>query len=437
MLRNRLAALAGTTLVAGALLAAAPAGAAMARNSVAGTHGGAARAPMLQTSALSAHPTGLGAQAGHARMLQAAAGPAAGVINAGFNTDSCTGSAARHTLFCLGGGFALGARHVNGLTEVSTGGAWTARAAMRLPATKNREILPNEVSCATASGHHDCLMVGNHFSSANSVSQLAELWTGQWRILTAANPPGTTESQLNDVSCPSVMFCMMVGAAGSASASHATAYSWNGKQLTRLAVPAPAKTSIAILGGLSCATRTSCVAVGGFSKGSRLLAYAATWNGSAWKVRTLPNVRGKSETILQGVSCPRAGRCVAVGEGAEPGARTVADLLTGGSWRILPTPARTSSGLIGVDCPGVGRCFAAGFAGRLSLAETWNGRTWTVQRTPRTPAPFNGNQLLHVSCVSASRCEAVGTRFNPKNLNRTLAETWNGHSWQIQKTANP
>jgi hypothetical protein len=437
MLRNRFAALAGATLVAGALLAAAPAGAAMARNSVAGTHGGAARAPMLQPSALSVHLTGLGRQAGGAGALPAAAGPAAGVINAAFNTDSCTGSAAMHTLFCLGGGFALGARHTNGLTEVSTGGTWTARTPMRLPATKNREVLANEVSCATAGRKHDCVMVGDHFTAANSGSQLAELWTGKWRILTAANPPGTTLSALDDVSCTSTTFCMMVGSAGGTHTSHATAYSWNGRQLRRLSVPAPAKTSTAILGGLSCATRASCVAVGGFTKGGRFLAYAATWNGRAWKTRTLPNAKGERQTILEAVSCPRAGRCVAVGEGAEPGARTVAELLTGGSWRILPTPARTSSGLIGVDCPGVGRCFAAGFAGRLSLAETWNGRTWTVQRTPRTPAPFNGTQLLHVSCVSSSRCEAVGSRFNPKNLNRTLAESWNGHSWQIQKTANP
>ncbi|HEY2553437.1 MAG TPA: hypothetical protein VGI64_22965 [Streptosporangiaceae bacterium] len=365
------------------------------------------------------------------------AGPTAGVIDAGFNTDSCTGSAAKHTLFCLGGGFALGAKHTNGLTEVSTGNAWTARAPMQLPATKNREIFANEVSCVAAGAGHSCVMVGDHFNGASTDTQLAELWTGKWRILTAANPPGATLSALDDVSCTSTTFCMMVGQAGGLRTMHATAYSWNGKQLKRLQVPAPAKTSTAILGGLSCASRTSCVAVGGFSKGSRFLAYAATWNGHGWKVRKLPNASGQSQTFLEGVSCPRPGQCVAVGIGERPGDHTFALRLSGGAWRILRTPKRADSSLIGVDCPAVSRCFAAGTVGRLSLAETWNGHSWTVQRTPRTGAPFNGTQLLHVSCVSTVRCEAVGSRYNPKNLQRTLAESWNGHSWQIQRTASP
>jgi hypothetical protein len=435
MLRNRFAVLAGATLVAGAVLAAAPAGAAVARNSP-----GSARAAAVQAtaaSATSARVTAVSARPGGARMLPAAAGPAAGVINAAFNTDSCTGSAARHTLFCLGGGFALGARHTNGLTEVSTGGTWTARAPMRLPATRNRVIFANEVSCAAAGSRHDCVMVGDHFNGANTQTQLVELWTGKWRIVTAANPRGSTISSLDDVSCTSTTFCMIVGSAGGLRTAHATAYSWNGKQLRRLPVPAPAKTSTAILGGLSCATRTSCVAVGGFSKGTRFLAYAATWNGHVWRVRTLPNAPGESQTFLQGVSCPRAGQCVTVGEAARPGEHTIAERLSGGTWRITRTPSRASSALIGVNCPVVSRCFSVGLAGRASLAEVWNGRTWTVQRTPRTPAPFSGTQLLHVSCPSTSRCEAVGSRFNPKNLNRTLAESWNGRSWQIQKSANP
>jgi hypothetical protein len=38
-------------------------------------------------------------------------------------------------------------------------------------------------------------------------------------------------------------------------------------------------------------------------------------------------------------------------------------------------------------------------------APSWNGRRWSIQRTPYTmQAPLTG-----VSCVSATVCEAVGT----------------------------
>jgi hypothetical protein len=421
MLRNRFSLLAGVTLVAGAMLAAAPVGAATARTSP--TH--ATTAP-----ASAARPTA-------ARMLPAR--PAAGVINAAFNTDSCTGTATGHTLFCLGGGSALATRHVNGLTEVSTGGAWTARAPMRLPAKKNLEIFANEVSCAAGGPHsHVCLMVGEHFNTIAAPAQLAELWTGSWRILTAASPPGTTVSAMDDVSCRGSNFCMIVGEAGSRSRTHGTAELWNGKQLRRLVVPAPASGASAELGGLSCASQTSCVAVGNFTVGKGpLRGYAATWNGQSWKVRTMPAIPGQRRSFLQAVSCPAAGRCVAVGESLAPGTHAFSELLAGGKWKVLGMPKRTSSGLFSVSCPGVSRCFAVGLTGRLSLAESWNGHSWTVHRTPRTPTPFNGTQLLHVSCVSTVRCEAVGSRFNPKNLQRTLAESWNGHSWQIQRTASP
>jgi hypothetical protein len=46
---------------------------------------------------------------------------------------------------------------------------------------------------------------------------------------------------------------------------------------------------------------------------------------------------------------------------------------------------------------------------------------------------------MHVSCVTATSCAAVGFRYNPKvkrSTDRTLAVAWDGHHWVLQQTGN-
>jgi hypothetical protein len=68
-----------------------------------------------------------------------------------------------------------------------------------------------------------------------------------------------------------------------------------------------------------------------------------------------------------------------------------------------------------------------------TLAERWNGRTWQIVPTFK-PAPAGPNASLNgVACTSASACTAVGNQ----TLASTLAERWNGRTWQVQATPNP
>jgi hypothetical protein len=68
-----------------------------------------------------------------------------------------------------------------------------------------------------------------------------------------------------------------------------------------------------------------------------------------------------------------------------------------------------------------------------TLAERWNGRTWQIVPTFK-PAPAGGNAAFNgVACTSASACTAVGNQ----TLVKTLAERWNGHTWSVQGTPNP
>ena len=60
---------------------------------------------------------------------------------------------------------------------------------------------------------------------------------------------------------------------------------------------------------------------------------------------------------------------------------------------------------------------------------------WTIQPSPN--AIIAGGQLKSVSCSAADACTAVGTNLGPAGLNVTVAERWNGKSWQLQNTPNP
>src|SRR5260221_14781848 len=61
--------------------------------------------------------------------------------------------------------------------------------------------------------------------------------------------------------------------------------------------------------------------------------------------------------------------------------------------------------------------------------------TWTIRNSPNATVP--GGQLNAVSCSAASACTAVGTNISTSGVNVTLAERWNGTSWQHQRTPNP
>jgi hypothetical protein len=73
-----------------------------------------------------------------------------------------------------------------------------------------------------------------------------------------------------------------------------------------------------------------------------------------------------------------------------------------------------------------------------ALFETWNGSAWLVSGSPH-PSPY-GNELLSVSCLSATNCTAAGDDQNSANSSetstQTLIEHWNGSHWRLQVSAD-
>jgi hypothetical protein len=63
-----------------------------------------------------------------------------------------------------------------------------------------------------------------------------------------------------------------------------------------------------------------------------------------------------------------------------------------------------------------------------TLAEAWNGKSWTVETT-QTPPNTLGALLSAVSCSSASFCAAVGYMNTSPTNEGAIADLWNGTSW--------
>jgi hypothetical protein len=100
----------------------------------------------------------------------------------------------------------------------------------------------------------------------------------------------------------------------------------------------------------------------------------------------------------------------------------------------VPRPAQAGAGaLSGVSCPSVTECVAVGGYRLDALAETWNGRSWTLARppSPRGTSSAFGASLSAVSCATAKNCVAVGDYTLRNGNDAPLAESWNGRRWRL------
>jgi hypothetical protein len=163
---------------------------------------------------------------------------------------------------------------------------------------------------------------------------------------------------------------------------------------------------------------------------------------SGWVTQPTPTPPGARDSDLNGVSCAAKTSCTAVGifHNRAGRDRSLAEHWTGHRWSIQPTPklrGASGSSLSAVSCPSTTTCTAVGlfhtWAGHeLTLAERWNGKSWSIQPTPNPAEGSENPTLSSVSCATPTSCTAVGSFQNKAGRERTLAERWNGTSWSIQ-----
>lgn len=332
----------------------------------------------------------------------------------------------------------------------------------------------NSVSCVSKTM---CVAVG--VSKAHKA--FSELWNGRaWKRLNAPNPAGFMTVHLDSVSCVAPDACMAVGGSGQTLANlRPVAEWWNGARWAIEPTPASANSAVAWLGAVDCLSRAVCLATGYHLQSGRLLkpgGIVESWDGSHWRLRAAPNptswfalgaiscseeatcmaialsrTRADEDWVLSWngndwrrqallaeggvlqmrfVSCRTA--CIVVGnrQGRQyPQTFSIAERWNGKTWSVLPTPDGSQKMLNSVSCVTSQSCMATGFSGvgQFSLAEWWNGRSWAITSTPKRGA---NSALDGISCVPAG-CMAVGAANSDGDTGKLLAEWWSGTTWTV------
>ena len=301
--------------------------------------------------------------------------PSPGIL-AGLNGVACAGPAD-----CIAvGSYATAAGPSRPLAIAWNGKGWRV---LRTPGPDNSELLG--VSCT---GPGRCVAVGDTLN-ANNRRTLAEAWNGtSWRLLPAADTH-SVDSQLHGVSCTGPRFCMAAGTSFSAAGFTITlAESWNGARWRIVGTASPGNQFNA-LNSVSCASAASCVTVGTYLRHGQAVGttFAEKWDGRGWRILKPVNP-GLGGTLIS-VSCAGAAHCIAVGEqaGQSGNPSPLAEAWNGTAWRLLPTGnlGKAIGNLTSLSCPRADRCMAVGdkFAGSGNgpaqpLAEAWNGSRWLL-----------------------------------------------------------
>jgi hypothetical protein len=298
------------------------------------------------------------------------------------------------------------------------------------------------VSCPTA---RRCIAVGytQRLEQGAIIDEpLAERWDGsRWAASPVPAVPHSQQTELNAVSCWSSSDCEAVGSREGKDGAHELLLGehWNGSTWSVQHV-SDRDYVVADLDGIACTTATICIAVGyGFLEDGEFTALAEGWSRQRWTAQHLGSL-SKGSPQLMSISCVDSDACLAVGNQSQGlGAEPFAERWARGKWTTLAPPTSkgsTSSGLDGVSCVSATRCVAVGTRwdgpstnpqDRHPFAELWTGSSWRVENTPYPKSP-KSEALTAVSCVTAS-CMASGLG--------DLVEAYHGSSWMAQRPAVP
>ena len=138
---------------------------------------------------------------------------------------------------------------------------------------------------------------------------------------------------------------------------------------------------------------------------------------------------------LSGVSCSATKACTGVGDSVNASGTsvTLAERWNGATWTIQPTPTPGGEGSLGgvscarraPACMAVGSSASGSSGAQAALALDWTGGTWTSEPVP-VPAGAESSALSGVSCTSSSACMAVGDYVDSSGRETPFSKEWNG-----------
>lgn len=296
-------------------------------------------------------------------------------------------------------------------------------------------------SCPTASF---CMAIG--VSGDQVTAGLVVTWNGRaWTVLPSPSASEGGSVVLDDVVCPSVDDCMVVGDFSSSSGSlEPLVWIWGGTSWKSTPFPLRRGDKFGYLGGVSCASATSCMAVGAAYDSSIEASQltAAIWNGTSWRADSPPGASSGSDGAS--VSCRQMVGCVVVSDTSD-GTAVSAYSWNGTDWSVHAMPRPEAVQVVGINslaCPADNFCVAVGFAlsagvvGFQPVSYTWNGTGWTWRLATKAPgSPVT--DLLGVHCTSATFCVATGSYQTPprggkgSSTDLAISESWNGETWKL------
>ena len=230
--------------------------------------------------------------------------------------------------------------------------------------------------------------------------------------------------RLTGVSCPTKSFCVAVGETRDGNRGVALVTTNSGRGWTHLSLPR-GEGSLALV---SCRSVSNCVLVGGGPFGGATV-ITTTNGGKSWAQTRLPQAPPGTD-ISEGISCPST-RCFIVGgytlEDGTPSGLIFTSSNSGKLWTSQSLPSGTT-GLLGISCRTPTSCVVVGGGyggvGGIILTTTDAGETWT----PRSE-PVAASGLESVSCPAIDRCVAAGnspSATSPSGIRPVVATTSDG-----------
>ncbi len=236
----------------------------------------------------------------------------------------------------------------------------------------------NAVSCPTSSW---CVAGGGIYSGGKT-RIVAGTWSGtgggDW-TLTPITPVAGSSTSVGTLTCASATVCVETGSGINL---------WNGQSWTMVPTSGYAIDDASCQPGDSV---TECNYLGAYASGGNFYSDTVQYDGSSWQ---LVGATSGSTPLVTGnpaaYSCATSTSCFAVGQQssrARGGPVTFTEQWNGKNWDAVaspsPNPAPRGShydAFFAVSCVSANSCTAVGRANDDLLAEQWNGVHWRVER---------------------------------------------------------
>lgn len=317
------------------------------------------------------------------------------------------------------------------LIEHWDGSAWS------VVASPNNGSGDNEFEAVAAVSPTDIWAVGQ-YQGTDTHQTLAAHYDGtSWSIVAT---PNTGPTKLNALDAVSAVASNDVWAAGvgANAGNQGLIEHWDGTSWTI----SPSSAIPTGLNGITAISHTDVWAVGTQKPSATDQTAAEHWDGTSWTLAATQNTGATKQNMFDAVTAIATNNVYAVGFGLSGTVnQTLIEHYDGTSWTIVasanagaskPNQLNGVSALSGTDIWAVGQWKTGGYW--QTLAEHWDGTSWTVAATPDTNA-LEDNILYAAAATASNNVWAVGYANAGNGADQTLTDQWTS-SWATVVSPN-